>query len=262
MVKLFIDSANLSEIDESLKRGFARGVTTNPSILSKEERREFSSHIRDIIALLRQHKMIIPLSVEVFTTEAREMLAQVERFLADFGDYEQLYIKVPIGWEELRVIHEIKMMGGRVNCTCCMSFNQAIMAANAGAEFVSIFWGRIRDTGYDAASVVRQVHTVFQERDCQSEIIVGSIRQMIDINEAICAGADIVTVPPKFFPAMCAHPKTDEAVQQFIRDFQSWNIQPELTLEPALASISRLSVSAPNFDDLQTIEPLGAPVTP
>ena len=239
-MKLFVDSANLVEIDEALKRGFASGVTTNPSILSKEERRDFNSHIRDIIALLRSYESPLPLSVELFTTDADEMIEQAARFLDEFGDYESLYVKVPIGWDELRVIREIRRMGGRVNCTCCMSFNQAIMAAQAGASYVSLFWGRIRDTGYDAASVVRQVHETFKERGTPSEIIVGSIRQMIDINEAIQAGADIVTVPPKFFPLMCSHPKTDEAVQQFIRDFAEWNT-PTVEREAVLisASVSR-----------------------
>jgi transaldolase len=228
-LKLFVDSANLAEIEEALKRGFASGITTNPSILSKEERREFTAHIRDIIDLVRSYGAAIPLSVEVFSTEPREMLAQAERFMADFGDYEPLAIKVPIGWEELKVIRDIRRMGAKVNCTCCMSYNQAIMAASAGASYVSIFWGRIRDTGADAASVVSQVRQTFSDRNCGSEIIVGSIRQMIDVNEALQAGADIVTVPPKFFPLMCAHPKTDEAVQQFIRDFREWTTPERVT---------------------------------
>jgi transaldolase len=222
-VKLFVDSANLQEIEDALERGFASGITTNPSILSKEERRDFDEHIRDIISLLRRYDANIPLSVEVFTADPVEMPRQARQFLDKFGDYEQLYIKVPIGWDELKVIHEIVRAGGKVNCTCCMSYNQAIMAANAGASFVSLFWGRIRDTGYDAASVVQQVHRTLREWQSPAEIIVGSIRQMVDVNEAIVAGADIVTVPAKFFPLMCAHPKTDEAVQQFVRDFAEWS---------------------------------------
>jgi transaldolase len=229
-MKIFVDSANLLEIEESLKRGLASGITTNPSILSKEEPREFSRHIRDIIALLREYDANIPLSVELFTTNADDMLAQAEQFLSDFGDYEQLAIKVPIGWDELRVIHAIRRMGGRVNCTCCMSYNQAIIASQAGATYVSLFWGRIRDIGYDAASIVRQVHETFKESNCSTEIIVGSIRQMIDVSEAIQAGAHIVTVPPKFLPQMCAHPKTDEAVQQFMRDFSAWSRERERPL--------------------------------
>jgi len=228
-VKLFVDSANLAEIEQCLARGFVSGITTNPSILSKEERRDFTTHIRDIIALIRRHGQLVSLSVELFTTDANEMLVQGERFLNEFGDYENLAIKVPIGWDELRVIHELRRMGAKVNCTCCMSFNQAMMAANAGATFVSLFWGRIRDTGYDASSVVGQVHRTLREQASPTQIIVGSIRQMIDVNEAIAAGADIVTVPPKFFPLMCAHPKTDEAVQQFMQDFRAWS--GEVTVE-------------------------------
>lgn len=221
-MKIFVDSANLDDIESALRRGFASGITTNPSILSKEERRDFVTHIRDIIALLRRYDAPLPLSVELFTTDPDEMLRQADQFLAEFGDYEALTIKVPIGWEELRVIRELRRRNVRVNCTCCMSFNQAVMAANAGANYVSLFWGRIRDIGYDAGAVVRQVRQTFREWGCPSEIIVGSIRQMIDINEAVLAGADIVTVPPKFLPLLCGHPKTDEAVQQFVRDFAEW----------------------------------------
>lgn len=222
-MKLFIDSANLYEIEEVLKRGFASGLTTNPSILSKEERRSFTAHIHDIIDLLARYDVTFPLSVELFTTDPDDMLRQARDFVTEFGDYPGLAVKVPIGWDELRVIREVRAMGVQVNCTCCMSYNQAMIAANAGATYVSLFWGRIRDIGYDAAAVVRQVKQTLRESGSPTEIIVGSIRQMIDVSEAMQAGADIVTVPPKFFPAMCSHPKTDEAVAQFMRDFQGWS---------------------------------------
>jgi transaldolase len=236
-MKIFVDSANLADIEAALQRGFVSGITTNPSILSKEERRAFSDHIRDIIRLLERYNQPVPLSVELFTTQADEMIAQANGFLADFGDYENLVIKVPIGWDELRVIHAIRRVGGKVNCTCCMSYNQAIMAAEAGANYVSLFWGRIRDIGYDASSVVRQVRATFKEWSSPTEIIVGSIRQMMDINEAIQAGADIVTVPPQFLPLLCRHPKTDEAVDQFIRDFAEWNGSGSRTEVVATATV-------------------------
>ena len=229
-MKIFVDSANLSDIEAALKRGFPSGITTNPSIVSKEERRDFREHIRDIITLIRRHGRSLPLSVELFTADPREMLAQAEQFVRDFGDYEDLVIKVPVGWDELEVIAALRRNGIKVNCTCCMSYNQAVMAAQAGANYVSLFWGRIRDTGYDASAIVRQVRASFREWGCPSEIIVGSIRQMMDINEAMRAGADIVTVPPPFLPKLCQHPKTDEAVAQFIHDFQAWQ-----TPDPALA---------------------------
>jgi transaldolase len=225
-MKLFVDTANLEELEQCLKRGFPSGVTTNPSILSKEQRRDFRVHINDMIELLIKYNSTIPLSVEVFTADPDEMLAQAEEFLGHFGHYPHLNIKVPVGWNELAVIAELRRRGIRVNCTCCMSYNQAIMAARAGANYVSLFWGRIRDIGYDAGSVVRAVHETLREWGSDSEIIVGSIRHIADINEAMQAGADILTVPPKFFPQMCGHPKTDEAVQQFVTEFRKWQEKP------------------------------------
>jgi transaldolase len=224
-MKIFVDSANLDEIEDALKRGFAAGVTTNPSIMSKEKHTDFGMHIRRIIELLQSCECPIPLSVEVFSLEPREMVRQALEFREQFGDYPGLNIKVPIGWNELAVIRELKKQGMRVNCTCCMSLNQAVMAAAAGADFVSLFYGRIRDTGYDAFSVVERTHRVFSESGVSSEIIVGSIRHIHDVNDAFLAGADIVTIPPKFFPLLVSHPKTDEAVNQFINDFRNWQAQ-------------------------------------
>ena len=168
-MKLFVDTANLEELEQCLKRGFPSGVTTNPSILSKEQRRDFRLHINDMIALLQKHERDIPLSVEVFTTDPAEMIAQAEQFVGHFGHYPNLYVKVPVGWNELAVIHQLRRRGIKVNCTCCMSYNQAVMAAQAGA--------------------------------------------------------DILTVPPKVFPQMCGHPKTDEAVRQFVSEFQKWQTE-------------------------------------
>ncbi|PYM81031.1 MAG: hypothetical protein DME09_17850 [Candidatus Rokuibacteriota bacterium] len=221
-MKIFIDSANLAEIEEALQRGFPAGITTNPSILSKEEKGDFREHIKKIIGLIEKYGYDIPLSVEVFSTKPEEMVAQAEDFVRHFGAYRNLNVKVPIGWDELAVIRELRRRSVKVNCTCCMSYNQAIMAARAGANYVSLFYGRIRDVGYDAASIVRQVRATLREWSHPSEIIVGSIRHIMDINEALQAGADIVTVPPKFFRQMTQHPKTDEAVQQFVTDFQKW----------------------------------------
>ena len=221
-MKIFVDSANLGEIEEALQRGFPAGITTNPSILSKEEKGDFREHIKKIIGLVEKYGYDIPLSVEVFSTNPTEMISQAEEFVRHFGSYRNLYVKIPIGWDELAVIRELRRRGVKVNCTCCMSFNQAVMAARAGANYVSIFYGRIRDIGYDAASIVSATHQVFKEWKVPSEIIVGSIRHIHDVNEALLAGADIVTVPPKFFRQMVTHPKTDEAVHQFVTDFQKW----------------------------------------
>ena len=221
-MKLFVDSANLADIEAAAVRGFISGVTTNPSILAKEEKRDYREHIRDIIELLKRTGLTVPLSVEVFTTNPDEMVRQAEEFISEFGDYEGLTVKVPIGWEELRVISALSDKQVAVNCTCGMSFNQAMMALNAGAKYISLFWGRIRDTGYDASVVVSDVRQVMDQAGSDSEIIVGSIRHLMDVNEAMLAGAHIVTVPPPFLVKMCQHPKTDEAVDQFVTEFSEW----------------------------------------
>jgi transaldolase len=221
-MKIFVDTANLADLEAAMARGFASGVTTNPSILAKEQRRDYRDHVRDIISLLSKWGRSIPLSVEVFTVDPDEMVLQAAQFVQDFGDYDGLTIKVPIGWEELRVVSALTERGIKVNATCGMSFNQAVMALNAGARYVSLFWGRIRDTGYDAAQVVAGVRAAMDRAGSEGEIIVGSIRHIMDVNEAIQAGAHIVTVPPPFLVRMCQHPKTDEVVTQFVTDFAKW----------------------------------------
>ena len=221
-MKVFVDSANLDEIEQALVRGFASGITTNPSILAKEEQRDYRDMVRDIITLLQKYGEPLPLSVEVFTTDLEEMVRQAEQFVGDFGDYEGLTIKLPVGWDELTVIRALASRGIAVNATCGMALNQAIMALNAGARYISLFYGRIRDTGYDASRVVSDVRQVMDRAGSDQEIIVGSIRHMMDVNEAFLAGAHIVTVPPQFFPKLCSHPKTDEAVAQFVGDFARW----------------------------------------
>ena len=220
-MKIFVDTANIADLEAALERGFASGVTTNPSILAKEERTEFTKHVGRIIDLLKGYGRPMPLSVEVFTTDPDEMLSQAEQFVKDFK-YPHLAIKVPIGWNELRVVAALRKRDIAVNCTACMSVNQAIMAASAGANYVSIFYGRIRDLGYDAKVVVEETSRAFKAAGIKSEIIVGSIRHIRDVTDAIMCGADIVTVPPQFLKALCSHPKTDEVIGQFVSDFQKW----------------------------------------
>ena len=222
-MKMFVDTANLEEIEETLKRGFPAGITTNPSILAKEKKRDWHEMIRDIIKLCRQYKYDIPLSVEVFTTDADEMIRQAEDMVQAFGDYPNINIKVPIGYDELAVIHQLRQRNIKVNCTACMSYNQALMAARAGATFVSVFYGRVRDMGYDPVPMIKSVCDTFRYWQSDAQVIVGSIRHMQDINESFQAGADIVTIPPKFFEPMTRHPKTDEIIDQFMTDFTAWN---------------------------------------
>jgi transaldolase len=243
-MKIFADTANLRDIKEALKRGFIRGITTNPSLLAKEPRGSYAGHIKEIINLIRLSNLEnVHLSVEVFSRDPEEIFKQAEEFLG--WGYEHISVKVQIGWDELEVIRELSRRKISVNCTCCMSVNQAVMAAAAGAKYVSLFWGRIRDVltndcfnfkrfkvatekcvldwdDSDPAKVVGSTRKILDNSYPDAEIIVGSIRRATDIRDAALAGAHIVTVPPKFFPEMINHFKTDEVVNQFLSDFKNW----------------------------------------
>lgn len=242
-MKIFIDSANLGDIEKCLKRGFAHGITTNPSLLAKEPKTSFESHVGKIIELINAYQPGIHLSVEVFSKNQDEILKQAQKFVQEFN-YPQISVKVHVGWDELETIKKLAQMGISVNCTACMSVSQAIMAARAGAKYVSLFWGRIRDGGndpekielrnnlkerkileendFDPDHVIRTVRDIFDEGGFTTEIIAGSIRSILDIKHACLAGAHIITIPPKFFPDMVSHFKTDQVVEQFIKDFSEW----------------------------------------
>lgn len=260
-MKFFVDTANLQEVEEALKRGFVDGVTTNPSLLAKEPNTDFEAHIGKIVYLIKRYKDGAHLSVEVFSRDPDEIVKQAKRFKEVFK-YNELSIKVQIGWDELKAIHLLANNGISVNCTACMSVTQAVMAARAGARYVSLFWGRIRDASQsvielklkkseneaekklasdhlqfireamnkqsldyydvDPESVVSRTRILLNESGLKTEIIAGSIRTVIDVRDAGLAGAHIVTVPPKFFKDMISHFKTDEVVQQFLTDFENW----------------------------------------
>src|SRR5260370_33977844 len=152
-MKIFVDSANLVEIEEAVRRGFQAGITTNPSIMSKEDRTDFKLHIKRIIKLCERYDRKIPLSVEVFTADPKAMVKQATEFVAEFGEYEGLNVKVPIGWDELAGIRDLKTRGIRVNCTSCLSFHQALMASAARADFLSVFFSRVREIALNTRSV-------------------------------------------------------------------------------------------------------------
>lgn len=244
-MKFFLDSANLTEIESVLKRGLVRGVTTNPSILAKEPKGNFEVHVKKIIALLRKYGGDKHLSVEVFSRDPKEIVKQAKNFKKIFK-YKHLSIKVQIGWNELEAISELSSSGISVNATACMSVHQALLASQAGARYVSLFWGRIGDgksdekfkkereealtskliddTEFNSSEVVSTVRRLIVESKLESEIIVGSIRNALQVRDSLKAGAHIVTVPYKFFEPMAGHFKTTEVVEQFFKDFETWRV--------------------------------------
>lgn len=220
-MKIFLDSANLEDIEQSLSRGFITGVTTNPSLLAKEPKANFLGHIERIIELIKASGNELSLSVEVFAKEPEEMITQALE-IRDRLQYDKLAIKIPIGWDELRVIHELSKRGIAVNCTCIFTEEQAILAANAGAAYVSVFHCRLKDIGGDPVKVIANTRKALDSGLSPAEIIVGSIRGQADILEAHLAGAHIVTAGAKILEGMAKHPQTNASVNGFLKDFEAW----------------------------------------
>ena len=218
-MKLFIDSANVVEIKEAVKRGFLSGITTNPTLISKE-RRDQLSLISEIVSWSRPPHPTLHVSVEPTTDEMLQRFLEID---------QRLVMKVPISWDNLDLVKRLHEDGIRVNVTACMTFNQALMAASAGADYVSLFWNRIKDHGTNpnaAGMAVWHTRQALNDAGKKTEIIVGSIRAPDDVEEAFNNGAHIVTVPPHILKEMCKHPKTDEIVAQFERDAKTTATEP------------------------------------
>ena len=221
-MKLFLDTANLEEIEDALKKGIIRGITTNPSILSKEPKGNFVEHIKKIARLCEKYKQIIPLSVEVITDKAEDMVKEAEKLVKEIA-YENIYIKIPLsGWEELQVIKELADKNIRVNCTCLFNEAQCILAAFSGAKYVSLFRGRMKDIGVEPDLVIENTRELLDESGLDCEIIIGSVRHPSDITDSFLAGAHIVTADPGNIKKMVVHPKTTESVNGFLNDFKEW----------------------------------------
>jgi transaldolase len=214
-MQIFIDSADASQIENWLEQGVVDGVTTNPSIMFKDGVTDLQAGSLRLSKLLGDR----PLSVEVTSNDLDTMLEQ-GRLFATWA--RNIVIKIPIvnesGHSCLSVIHRLSQEGIAVNATAILSFNQAILAAKAGATYVSIFAGRVADEGNDASVVIRNVRRWLDDWSFSARIIVGSIRTVMDIQNAALAGAHIVTIPPQFLPKMVDHRYTRETVRQFMQD--------------------------------------------
>lgn len=207
---IFLDSSDLTEIRQLLATGVVSGITTNPLIISKENPGvDLKSHILEIISLGK-----VPTSVELTTETESEMLAEAREYAR--WRPEHVVIKVPVTEVGLRVIRTLEREDKTpVNVTCIMSFNQAYLSALAGASYVSIFSGRVRDMGYEPAPIIEKTRAALDRERLKAQIIVGSIRHLGDVNEALHAGAHIVTVPPAILRKMVWHPRTTETIREF-----------------------------------------------
>lgn len=226
---LFLDSSDPAEIQQLARWGVVAGITTNPLILSREAKGVDLGH--RILEVLRASRG--PVAVELLGETEEEMLAEAQRYRAfdapsalpsgRDGDapatasrpQNRVVIKVPFSEIGLRVTHALAGLGVPTNVTCLMSFHQAYLAALAGATYVSIFSGRIRDMGYDPRPVIAETRAQLDREGLAARLVVGSVRHLHDVSEALSAGAHIVTVPPPILRAMLRHPRTEETIREF-----------------------------------------------
>ena len=214
-MKFFIDSANVEDIRKANEMGVICGVTTNPSLIAKEVR-DFGEVIREITSIVDG-----PISGEVkaTTTEAEGMIAE-GREIAKI--HKNMIVKIPMTVEGLKAVKVLSGEGIKTNVTLVFSVNQALLAARAGATYVSPFLGRLDDINENGAALISDIVQAFQMAgDIETKIIAASIRNVLHVTECALAGADIATVPYKVLVQMCKHPLTDAGIIKFQNDYRA-----------------------------------------
>ena len=210
-MKFFLDSANLDEIREAAELGMIDGVTTNPSLVSKEGGVDFKEHIAAVCALVAGD-----VSAEVTSLDAEGMLREGR-------DYARIapnvIIKCPLTRDGLKATRQLTSEGVRVNVTLCFSAAQAILAAKAGAAYVSPFVGRLDDVGQNGLGVLAEIIEIYRNYEWPTEVLASSIRHPIHVVEAARMGADVATMPLKVLNQLFQHPLTDKGLEKFLSDW-------------------------------------------
>jgi len=210
-MKFFADTADVAAIRELAELGMVDGVTTNPSLILKSG--------RDILEVTREICDIVagPVSAEVVALEAGAMIAEGRR-LAQIAP--NIAVKLPLTWDGLKACKVLTGEGHMVNVTLCFSVNQALLAAKAGASFISPFVGRLDDINLDGMDLIRDIREVYDNYDFETEILAASIRSPNHVSEAARAGADVATMPPEVIRKLASHPLTDAGLAQFLKDWE------------------------------------------
>ena len=210
-MKFFLDSADVSEIKDLYSTGMVDGVTTNPSLILKSG--------RNIHTVTKEICMIVdgPVSSEVTAIETIDMLQQAEKLIAIA---KNIVIKVPLTWNGLLACKNLTDKGIMVNVTLCFSANQALLAAKAGATFISPFIGRLDDINLDGIALLEEIRIIYDNYDIKTEILAASIRTPNHLTQSAIAGADIATIPPSTFRDLIKHPLTDKGLETFSRDWE------------------------------------------
>ena len=218
---LFADTANLDEIKEAHDMGIIQGVTTNPSIIAKEPTGSFDALIQKLAEYCGSEEL--SLSVEVFAEGYEPMVKQACEIYEKFSPVcPDLYVKIPVGFDELRAIKKCSNLGVKINATICYSEQQLIHCASAGAKYVSLFYCRLKQHGGDVERALRRTKQYIRENGLSTQIIAGSIRTQQDVCDAWDYGADIVTTGLPVMKEMVRHPKTTESYDGFMSDFAAW----------------------------------------
>ena len=211
-MKFFADTAEIAEIRELAATGLLDGVTTNPSLIAKAGR-NFIETVREICELVEG-----PVSAEVAALDEETMLAEARKLAAIA---ENVAVKVPLTWAGLKTCKALSQDGIMVNVTLCFSANQALLAAKAGAAFVSPFVGRLDDIGEDGMELIHDIRAIFDNYpDLGAEVLAASLRHPRHVTEAALAGADVATVPPAVLKQIVNHPLTDKGLAQFMADWK------------------------------------------
>lgn len=210
-MKLFIDTANVDEIRQANEMGVICGVTTNPSLIAKEGR-EFKDVVKEITNIVDG-----PISAEVIGLETEQMVAEALELVKI---HKNIVIKIPMTENGLRAVKILSEKGIKTNVTLVFSATQALMAARAGASYVSPFVGRLDDIGVDGIGLINDIADIFAIHDISIEIIAASIRNESHVTKAALAGADIATVPFGVIMKMLKHPLTDAGIEKFLKDWE------------------------------------------
>ncbi len=209
-MKFFVDTADVKEIRELNDLGLLDGVTTNPSLILKSGG-SIAEVTKEICSIVKG-----PVSAEVVATEYKEMMREAG-VLAKIAD--NICIKVPLTLDGLKACKAIRSDDRLVNVTLCFSANQALLAAKAGASFISPFIGRIDDIGIDGMELISEIRTIYDNYDFETEILAASIRTVNHVKQAALIGADVVTAPPATLKALVKHPLTDKGLELFLADW-------------------------------------------
>ncbi|MHC1701427.1 MAG: fructose-6-phosphate aldolase [Humidesulfovibrio sp.] len=209
-MKIFLDTANIEQIRQAKALGAIEGVTTNPSLLAKEQG-DWKKIVRQICKEIDG-----PVSVEVIATESPAMLAEARDLMKIAPN---IVIKVPVTLEGLKTINELHQRGIETNATLVFSANQALLAAKAGATYVSPFIGRLDDVGHDGMQVIQDLMTIFRNYDLPTQVLAASIRHSSHFHQAALLGADAITIPLNVLLDLTRHPLTDIGLAKFLADW-------------------------------------------